>query len=347
MIKYIKLNKKYQYVVTLFAIFVLANSVQLFSSCNANGGTPAGTTDSVTTASDSLVSIDTAKIPHGKYGDAVKYGRQLMLHTAYYIGPNGVNGHYTGNKMNCTNCHRDAGTRPYAFNLVRSFKDYPQYRAREGRILSLAERINNCVMRPNLGRPLPLDSREMVSIMAYLKFLSDSSHVDARTKGLKNMTVELPDVAASSDHGEKLYAQHCERCHAKNGEGKMAFDNVAYQYPPVWGLLAYRPGSSMHRVVKLAQWLKANMPYDKTTPGTTFLTDAEALDIAAYVNDDKKHQRPAAKTTKEEDYPNHEEKAIDYDKGPFKDPFSEQQHKYGPYKPIIDYWEGKGITPVI
>lgn len=339
------MRKKYQYIAFLFLLFTVINAVQLLSSCNGSKSGQNTTADLL--AADSLVSVDTTKMPGGKYGEAVRYGRQLMLHTAYYIGPEGVNGHYTGNKMNCTNCHRDAGTRPYAFNLVRAFRDYPQYRAREGRILSLAERINNCVMRPNLGRPLPLDGREMISIMAYLKFLSDSSVVTKTTRGLKNMEVELPDVAASSNRGEALYSQNCERCHAKNGEGKMRFDNVTYEYPPVWGLLAYRPGSSMHRVVKLAQWLKGNMPYDKTWPGKTFLTDTEALDIAAFINDDKKHQRPLAKTTGEIDYPHYEEKAIDYDKGPFKDPFSEQQHKYGPYKPIIDYWEGRGITPAI
>jgi len=338
------MKKKYQYITFLLLLFALANVAQLVS-CSGSKAEEADKADS--SAANNVVSIDTTKMPGGKYGDAVRYGRELMLHTAYYIGPEGINGHYTGNKMNCTNCHRDAGTRPYAFNLVRSFRDYPQYRAREGRILSLAERINNCVMRPNLGRPLPLDSKEMISIMSYLKFLSDSSNVSKITRGLKNMEVELPNVAASSDRGEVLYVQNCARCHAKNGEGKMRFDNVTYEYPPVWGLLAYRPGSSMHRVVKLAQWLKGNMPYDKTAEGKPFLTDAEALDIAAFVNDDKKHKRPLPKTTKEVDYPHYEEKAIDYDKGPFKDPFSEEQHKYGPYKPIIDYWEGKGITPAI
>ncbi len=338
------MKKKYQYIALLMLLVALASVAQLVS-CSGSRAEEADKVDSA--AVNNLVAVDTSKMPGGKYGDAVRYGRELMLHTAYYIGPEGVNGHYTGNKMNCTNCHRDAGTRPYAFNLLRSFRDYPQYRAREGRILSLAERINNCVMRPNLGKPLPLDGKEMISIMAYLKFLSDSSNISKTTKGLKNMEVELPDVAASSDRGEVLYAQNCERCHAKNGEGKMRFDKVTYEYPPVWGLLAYRPGSSMHRVVKLAQWLKGNMPYDKTAEGKPFLTDAEALDIAAFVNDDKKHKRPLPKTAKEVDYPHYEEKAIDYDKGPFKDPFSELQHKYGPYKPIIDYWEGKGITPAI
>src|SRR5581483_7255558 len=37
---------------------------------------------------------DTALIPKDKFGDAVRYGRQLLLNTAYYIGPEGVAGRY-------------------------------------------------------------------------------------------------------------------------------------------------------------------------------------------------------------------------------------------------------------
>jgi thiosulfate dehydrogenase len=122
----------------------------------------------------------------------------------------------------------------------------------------------------------------------------------------------------------------------------MALDNIAYQYPPLWGMKAYQPGSSMHRIVKLAQWLVSNMPYDKATHDQPYLTAAQALDLAAFINDDKIHQRPPVK---EFQYPNPEEKAYDYDRGPFKDPFSDQQHKYGPYKPIVDYWKGKGKDP--
>src|SRR3954464_8466961 len=121
------MKKKYQYIAFLLLLFALANMMQLVS-CSGSKAEETGKVDSAVT--DNLVSIDTTKIPGGKYGAAVRYGRNLMLHTAYYIGPEGINGHYTGNKMNCTNCHRDAGTRPYAFNLVRSFRDYPQYRAR-------------------------------------------------------------------------------------------------------------------------------------------------------------------------------------------------------------------------
>jgi thiosulfate dehydrogenase len=338
------MKKRYQYMVWLLMLVVLVDVAQLFTSCNEDHAATLSNSNPALITADSLVTIDTLKIPNDKFGQAVRYGRQLMLHTAYYIGPEGINGHYTGNKMNCTNCHRDAGTHPYAFNLVTVFRNYPQYRAREGRILSLAERINNCVMRPNLGKPLPLDGKEMISIMSYLKWLSDSSHVDSHTKGLKNMEIAFPDTAASSDNGERLYAVNCTRCHGTTGEGQMRFDNVTYTYPPLWGTKAYRQGSSMHRVVKLAQWLVANMPYDKVAHNKPYLTDAEALDLAAFINDDKKHPRPVEKI-KEIQYPHYEEKAIDYDKGPFNDTFSETQHKYGPYKPIATYWKSKGLKP--
>jgi thiosulfate dehydrogenase len=333
------MKKSYLYIICLL---IAVGMVQLYSSCSESRGEDKNDLQSTEAKADSVVSVDTAKIPDGKFGDAIRYGRQLMLHTAYYIGPDGVNGKYLGNKMNCTNCHQDAGTKPYSLNLVTAFRNYPSYRAREGRVLSLAERINNCIMHPHLGKPLPLDSREMIGIMSYLKWLSDSSNVTKTTKGLKNIEIELPDTAASPAAGAVLYADNCARCHGDSGQGEMRADNSTYKYPPLWGLKAYQPGSSMHRIVKMAQWLVSNMPYDKATHDKPFLTSAQALDLAAFINDDKIHQRPFVK---EYQYPNVEEKAIDYDRGPFKDPFSVEQHKYGPYKPIVDYWKGKGIDP--
>jgi thiosulfate dehydrogenase len=333
------MKKSYLYIIYLL---IVVGMVQLYSSCSESRGEESDVKSTEAKADSAVVAVDTTKIPHDKFGDAIKYGRELMLHTAYYIGPNGVNGKYLGNKMNCTNCHQDAGTKPYSLNLVTAFRHYPAYRAREGKVLSLAERINNCIMHPHLGKPLPLDSREMIGIMSYLKWLSDSAGVTKATKGLKNVEIELPDTAASPTAGAVLYANDCARCHGSSGQGEMREDNITYKYPPLWGLKAYQPGSSMHRIVKMAQWLVSNMPYDKATHNKPYLTSAQALDLAAFINDDKIHQRPFVK---EYQYPNAEEKAIDYDRGPFKDPFTEQQHKYGPYKPIVDYWKGKGIEP--
>lgn len=334
------MRKRYLYI---FSIIAALGAMQLYASCISDKASAAADSNvGAQSQPDSVVQIDTNKIPDGKFGEQVRYGRQLMLHTAYYIGPDGIDGKYLGNKMNCTNCHQDAGTKPFSLNLVTAFRNYPSYRAREGRVLTLAERINNCIMHPHLGKPLPLDSKVMVALMSYLKWLSDSCNVDKHTVGLKNVAISFPDTAASPAAGAVLFAKNCARCHGDNGQGKMRSDNVCYQYPPLWGLKAYQPGSSMHRIVKLAQWLKSNMPYDKATHNNPFLTDAQALDLAAFINDDKIHKRPFVK---EYQYPNPEEKAIDYDRGPFKDHFSDEQHKYGPYKPIIDYWKARGVEP--
>ena len=63
------------------------------------------------------------------------------------------------------------------------------------------------------------------------------------------------------------------------------------------------------------------------------LTDDEAYDVAAYINDyDKK--RPI-KEGREKDFPDVRVKVPDSDIGPYYDDKSVTQHKYGPYKGII------------
>jgi thiosulfate dehydrogenase len=325
-------------IVAIGILFAL--SIVIFNSCNLSS---ANTMAKETTEEESYITIDTSKIPNDKFGESVRYGRELMLRTAYYIGPDGIKGKYLGNKMNCTNCHQDAGTKPYSINLMSSHDNYPQYRGREDKVLTLAERVNNCVMRPHSGKPLPLDSDEMVAFLSYFKWISKFVPKDSLFKGSKNLKIEFPDIAASPERGKALFVENCVRCHGNDGEGKFNADKSGYVYPPLWGKYAYQPGSSMHRIIKQAQWLKGNMPFDKVSVGKPYLTDAQALDIAAYVNDDSVHPRTNPKTL---DYPDPKGKAIDYAHAPFSDPFSEKQHRLGPFKPIIEYWKKQGWEPI-
>lgn len=318
--------------------FLAAISITIVYSCQTDLSGK-NTTEVKTEVAAVLLKVDSTAIPDDKYGEAVRYGQQLMYRTAYYIGPDGINGKYLGNRMNCTNCHQNGGTKPYSFNLMLSHEQYPQYRAREGKVLTMAERVNNCINRPHSGKSLPLDSKEMVAFLAYFRWLNSFVPKGQPHKGGKNLDIVLPDVPASPERGAVLYAQHCALCHGKNGEGILTADKSTYVYPPLWGPEGYQPGSSMHRIIKQAQWLKANMPFDKATWEKPFLTDMEALDLAAFVNDDSRHSRPNPKTF---DYPNISEKALDYGKGPFADTFSTDAHKYGPYQPMIDYWKSKG-----
>ncbi len=320
-------------VIIFFTILLLSHS-----ACTSSGKEEV----LVIAGADSTYRIpDTNKIPTDKFGDLVRYGRDLMINTAYYIGPQGKNGQYLGNKMNCTNCHQDAGTKPYSFSLMLSHENYPQYRAREGRVLSLAERVNNCVMRPHSGKPLPLDSKEMIAFLSYLKWInSQVTAADRKMKGFENLAITFPSRAGDPVKGQQVYTEKCLRCHGEDGAGVFKPGDATYLYPPLWGDFAYQPGSSMHRVIKQARWIKANMPNDQATYFKPILTDEEAIDVASFVNDDRIHKRPNPKTF---DYPFPQEKAIDYGHGPFADSFPELQHKFGPYQPIIDYWKSKGM----
>ena len=64
--------------------------------------------DSIITEEELWIVPDTITIPHDEFGEMVRYGRNLIVNTSFYIGPEGKVGKYLGNKMNCTNCHQDA-----------------------------------------------------------------------------------------------------------------------------------------------------------------------------------------------------------------------------------------------
>lgn len=300
------------------------------------------------TLADSLYTPpDTSAIPHDELGEMIRYGRELILNTAHYIGPQGIVSHSLGNKMVCGNCHLDAGTRPFGLNYFSSHARYPQYRGRENRILTLAERVNNCIERPHHGTPIPLDSKEMIAMVSYMKWLSSNVPTGQHVKGDELMELELPDVAADVQNGAHIYNVQCSRCHGADGAGQFRPDSSGYIYPPLWGKWSYDMGSSMHRVLKAAAFIKANMPYQLAYWNKPVLSDKEAIDVAAFINDDRLHDRPKRKMEEHyPDYPNERVRPIDHFKAPFPDTFSEMQHKLGPFRPIIEYHKAHGL-PVI
>src|ERR1700754_4903427 len=76
---------------------------------------------------------DTASLPHNEEGDLVRYGRELVAHTAIYLGPKGTVA-VKSNGMNCQNCHLEAGTKPWGNNYGGVASTYPKYRERSGLI---------------------------------------------------------------------------------------------------------------------------------------------------------------------------------------------------------------------
>jgi thiosulfate dehydrogenase len=322
----IKINIKYIAVTCLFIAVVLGGN-----SCNTSADEKTNTPTRETSDSTHTTLLpDTAS-------EMVKYGRELIVNTSRFLGPDGSVGQYLGNKMNCSNCHLDAGSRPHAFSFYHTFERYPQFRARENEVLTLAQRINNCVERPHNGISLPLESKEILAMVSYIKWLSTQKPPSEQDSVEKPVTLAYPDRPADPLKGAAIFAQHCSSCHGANGAGTWNADSTTYVYPPLWGPDSYQAGSSPHRVVMLARFIKANMPDKLATFDKPFLTDEQALDVAAFINDDRIHPRPTKKHGSTPDYLQSKLKPIDYPVGPFTDPFSADQHKFGPYKPIIEY----------
>ena len=284
----------------------------------------------------SVLLPDTSKIPHTKLGDEIRYGYQLFTRTAYYLGPEGKVMQLTGNKMNCKNCHLDAGIRPMSNSLSETYLKYPQYRGRDGKVLTVEDRINNCFERPMNGKMLPYESREMRAMVAYMRWLCEGRNASFNDDTLHLGKITLIDRAASIENGAKVYSNKCVKCHGADGQGILTPDKETYIYPPLWGMNSYAQGSSMHRTITASRFVKWSMPFadKKTLPQ---LTDEEVFDVVAFMNCDSIHPRPYRDLKK--DCPDIEFKPIDFPAGPYLNPYPESQPKLGPFKPIKEFYD--------
>ncbi len=271
---------------------------------------------------------DEAAIPAGQEGEQIRYGRELVAHTARYLGPQGSVLHIS-NGMNCQNCHLDAGTKPYGNNYALVASTYPKFRARSGTVEDQVKRVNDCFERSLNGKALSKDSKEMQAMVAYINWVGKDVPKGEKVKGSGFKDIQLLDRAASPQLGKAVYVQKCQVCHGANGEGMKAEGSAEYQFPPLWGKNSYNNGAGLYRISNFAKFVKSNMPLGVSHENPQ-LTDEEAWDVAAYVN-----SMPRPKKDISKDWPDISKKPFDHPFGPFSDKFSEKQHKYGPYKPII------------
>jgi thiosulfate dehydrogenase len=271
----------------------------------------------------------------GEQRKLVIYGEELIAHTSKYLGPNGSVAHLT-NGMNCQNCHLDAGTRPLGNNYSAVFSTYPKFRERSGRIESIYKRVSDCMERSLNGTAIDSNSYEFKAIYAYMQWLGKDVKKDVKPyqSGIKRL--KFLDRAADPSKGKLVYDAQCKSCHGENGQGVKDANGMAYLYPPVWGEHSYNDGAGLYRLSNFAGYVKYNMPFGKSSVNAQVLSDEEAWDVAAYVNS---QPRPSKDQTS--DWPNKSKKPVDFPYPPYGDEFSTLQHKYGPFKPIADFYKKK------
>lgn len=280
-------------------------------------------------AADMWQAPDLASLPATPEGDQIRYGRELVAHTGQFLGPEG-SVLQISNGMNCQNCHLDAGTKPYGNNYSLVASTYPKVRARSGMEEDVVKRVNDCFERSLNGKALKSDAKEMQAMVAYIKWVGKDVAQEDKPKGAGLINIEFLDRAASPELGKAIYVQKCQVCHGAEGQGMKPQGSSEYVYPPLWGNNSYNDGAGLYRISNFARYVKANMPLGATYERPQ-LTDGEAWDLAAYVNS---MPRPKKDITK--DWPDISKKPYDHPFGPYTDGFSEEQHKYGPFQPIIE-----------
>lgn len=321
------LVKGFRWIVLLCVLVLLTFGVALFSLLSPNGlAEPSLIIDQ--NKVELWMAPDTLLIPKTRDGNLIRYGRKLITQTSRYLGPKGTL-RAISNGMNCQNCHLEAGTKPYGNNYGSVASLYPKFRDRSNSLESIEKRVNDCIERSLNGKALDSLSLEMKAVVAYIEWLGKDVAKGEKVKGSGLMDMTYLDRQADSLRGHQLYASKCSSCHGDHGEGIIRFSGVEYVYPPLWGEGSFNTGAGLYRISNFAKYIRANMPqgatYDKPQ-----LTEEEAWDIAAYVL-----SLPRPEKTFSQDWPKIETKPIDHPFGPYADGFSEAQHKYGPFIPII------------
>jgi thiosulfate dehydrogenase len=273
-------------------------------------------------------SLYTDQVTVGKERALVIYGEDLIANTAKYLGPKGIIAQIS-NGMNCQNCHLDAGKRIWGNNFGAVYSTYPKYRERSGTVENIHKRVNDCFERSLDGQPLDIKSKEMMAIYAYIKWLGQNVSKNQKPFGSALGSLNYLERAADPQKGKKVYTKECQSCHGKRGEGQFNPDSASFSIPPLWGVNSYNDGAGLFRLSNFAFFVKNNMPFNKASYNNPVLTDEEAWDVAAYVN-----SQPRPHMDQSADWPDIAKKPVDYPFGPYDDPFTQQQHQFGPYGPI-------------
>ncbi|HTR29004.1 MAG TPA: c-type cytochrome [Puia sp.] len=277
---------------------------------------------------------DSSAIPAGSAGDPLRYGRDLIARTGYYFGPAGILSHGS-NGMNCQNCHLDAGRRPWGNNFGGVRSSYPKFKERRGAVEDIAQRVTDCFERSLNGVAPDTNSREVRAMIAYMEWLGNAVPNGKKPAGSGIAALPYLQRAADPARGKQLYGLKCQICHGSDGAGIKDKDGREYVYPPLWGEHSYNTGASLYRLSRLAGFVFNNMPWpsDYRKPQ---LTAEESWDLAAFID-----SQPRPTKIFPQDWPDITLKPVDNPFGPYADSYGSQQHKFGPFLPIVRERDGK------
>lgn len=203
-----------------------------------------------------------------------RQGFELMINTQKLLSA------YAGDKLNCTNCHFNAGNTlggmRGGISLAGVAAKYPAYSHKEKKVLDLPTRINNCFIKSMSGKALLLDSQEMLALITYLHWISKNFPIYETVPWLGLTEIER-HYQPDSNRGKLFYNNHCALCHKSDGSGQ-SHVMAGTAIPPVWGAGSFNAQAGMAEQSTLTSFIFYNMPYPDAG-----LSKEQAADIAAYI----------------------------------------------------------------
>jgi thiosulfate dehydrogenase len=197
--------------------------------------------------------------------DAVQRGYNIVHETHKYLPK------HTGNQLDCTNCHFNAGMARDTLSLVGVGAVFPKYSPMRQKMIDLPMLTNMCLMRYLNAEPLPVDSNDMIAVLTYYQWISKGIPIYADVPWLGLQPIQS-EHKPSVQTGSRAFAQ-CVPCHGDHGQGLLPGGA-----PPLWGDGAFPTGPGMGKVDVLAAFVHRFMP-----KGNADLTVPQALDVSAYV----------------------------------------------------------------
>ena len=336
-----------RYLINVFLVLILgavgtAQAQHLFSTNPAdwwfgNPGTAAQTPGDPNAYMIYVAPLEST-IPNDATGAMIRYGKQILEETYKYLGPDGPTP-LVASRLSCTNCHLGSGKSAYGQPWVAVWYKYyinkqnllpgdPEpgqgpWSARSNRYLDMKNRIHDCTVRSmNGGAQLPNDSKEMLSMVAYMKWLSEGikvpnfpavgsppssaniwdrlgRHGGANVIDVNNIKEFEMSRAADPARGKTVYEENCLGCHGSTGEGIWDATAKKYIYPALWGQYSFNQGAGMYRLRTAVGFVMGNMPYGWANPTspltadpndhpnnrTRMLSNEDSWDVMAYVLD--------------------------------------------------------------
>ncbi len=199
------------------------------------------------------------------YYSNVIFGYNIVNETQIYAS------RFVGNKLNCTNCHKNAGTvsGQLPLNIAGI---YPLWQAKNAQIADLSLKIRECFVNSHNGVMPPANSPEITAIKIYINYLSHNQVIGRPPMGRGVSTLPKSIYDPNPANGKIVYLQRCANCHGDDGTGLA-------ENPPVWGLGSYTKGSGMNDIQYAAGFIRTKLlKIDNSN-----LTIQQAWDVAAFL----------------------------------------------------------------